>query len=139
MRSAIDEMCETRRELTLGAPRNYLTHVYRKPKHLVACIYAAQALLLGQGEFEVHPTPRDTSITDKTASNRPIVSSAAGNAYTAGRYFLRAGGDIDNEWGSRGIGVAVLVSALFIHGTFLKWGLRFLKSVARSRNQRPLS
>jgi hypothetical protein len=56
-----------------------------------------------------------------------VVNSAAGNAYTAGRYFLRAGGITDAEWASRGIGVAVLVSALFIHGSLLKWGLRFLK------------
>lgn len=65
-------------------------------------MYGAQALLLGQ---------------------------AAGNAYTAGRYFLRAGGTVDAEWSARGIGVGVLVSALLIHGTLLKWGLRFLKSV----------
>ncbi|KAJ9123729.1 hypothetical protein QFC24_003503 [Naganishia onofrii] len=82
-----------------GGELNYLQHVYRKPKYLVGCIYGAQALLLGQ---------------------------AAGNAYTAGRYFLRAGGITDAEWASRGIGVAVLVSALFIHGSLLKWGLRFL-------------
>lgn len=83
-----------------GGELNYLQHVYRKPKFLVGCMFGAQALLLGQ---------------------------AAGNAYTAGRYFLRAGGIIDNEWASRGIGVAVLVSALLIHGSLLKWGLRFLK------------
>ncbi|KAI5455476.1 methionine permease [Naganishia albida] len=82
-----------------GGELNYLQQVYRKPKYLVGCVYGAQALLLGQ---------------------------AAGNAYTAGRYFLRAGGIIDNEWASRGIGVAVLVSALLIHGSLLKWGLRFL-------------
>ncbi|KAJ9123357.1 hypothetical protein QFC22_001556 [Naganishia vaughanmartiniae] len=82
-----------------GGELNYLQHVYRKPKYLVGCVYGAQALLLGQ---------------------------AAGNAYTAGRYFLRAGGITDAEWASRGIGVAVLVSALFIHGSLLKWGLRFL-------------
>ncbi|GHJ86259.1 hypothetical protein NliqN6_2661 [Naganishia liquefaciens] len=82
-----------------GGELNYLQHVYRKPKFLVGCMFGAQALLLGQ---------------------------AAGNAYTAGRYFLRAGGIIDNEWASRGIGVAVLVSALLIHGSLLKWGLRFL-------------
>ncbi len=91
-------------EYALAIPRNggelnYLTHVYRKPKFLVSTMYAAQALLLGQ---------------------------AAGNAYTAGRYFLRAGGQTaTNEWGARGIGVAVLISALIIHGTMLKWGLRF--------------
>ncbi|ODN78785.1 hypothetical protein L202_04340 [Cryptococcus amylolentus CBS 6039] len=85
-----------------GGELNYLQHVYKKPKYLVACIYGAQALLLGQ---------------------------AAGNAYTSGRYFLRAGGITDNEWGSRGIGVAVLITALVIHGTLLKWGLRFLNIV----------
>ena len=70
MSLAIDEMCETRPELTLGAPRNYLTHVYRKPKHLVACIYAAQALLLGQGEFEVHPVPRRAIYRSLTSLHR---------------------------------------------------------------------
>lgn len=63
-------------------------------------MYAAQALLLGQ---------------------------AAGNAYTAGQYFIRAGGSEAKEWAARGIGVAVLVSALIVHGSILKWGLRFQK------------
>ncbi|KAI8825615.1 amino acid permease-domain-containing protein [Fimicolochytrium jonesii] len=80
-----------------GGELNYLQHIYKKPRFLVASMYAAQALLLGQ---------------------------AAGNAYTAGRYLMRAGGQ-SNEWGSRGIGVLVLVAALIVHGTMLKWGLRF--------------
>lgn len=82
-----------------GGELNYLQHVYRRPRYLVASMYAAQALLLGQ---------------------------AAGNAYTAGQYFIRAGGHQDTkEWAAKGIGVAVLVSALLMHGTALKWGLRF--------------
>ncbi|KDN37368.1 amino acid transporter [Tilletiaria anomala UBC 951] len=85
-----------------GGELNYLQHAYRKPKYLVSIMYGAQALLLGQ---------------------------AAGNAYTAGRYFIRAGGGLSNEWGSRGIGVIVIASALIIHGAFLKWGLRFLNIV----------
>lgn len=34
-----------------GGELNYLQQVYRKPKYLVGCIYGAQALLLGQGEY----------------------------------------------------------------------------------------
>lgn len=30
---------------------NYLTHVYRRPRYLVTCMYGAQALLLGQGQW----------------------------------------------------------------------------------------
>ena len=80
-----------------GGELNYLLHIYRRPKFLVATMYAAQALLLGQ---------------------------AAGNSYVAGQYLLTAGG-VDSEWGSRGIGAAVLVITLIVHGTMLKWGLRF--------------
>lgn len=83
---------------TNGGELNYLQLVYRKPKHLVTVMYAAQALLLGQ---------------------------AAGNALTSGKYFLKAGGN-DNygEWQAKGIGAGVLVSAVILHGTMLKWGLR---------------
>lgn len=83
---------------TNGGELNYLQLVYRKPKYFVTVVYAAQALLLGQ---------------------------AAGNALTSGKYFLKAGG-LDNygEWQARGIGAGVLVSAIILHGTMLKWGLR---------------
>ncbi|EPQ26359.1 uncharacterized protein PFL1_06007 [Pseudozyma flocculosa PF-1] len=84
-----------------GGELNYLQHIYRKPKFLVASMYAAQALLLGQ---------------------------AAGNSYVAGRYLLTAGG-VASEWGARGIGAAVLVVVLIVHGTLLKWGLRFQNAV----------
>ncbi|KAJ3006254.1 hypothetical protein HKX48_000214 [Thoreauomyces humboldtii] len=80
-----------------GGELNYLQHIYRKPSFLVAAMYGAQALLLGQ---------------------------AAGNAYTAGRYLIRAGGG-QSEWGARSIGVGVLILCLIVHGTMLKWGLRF--------------
>ena len=69
------------------------------PKHLVASAYAAQALLLGQ---------------------------AAGNANAAGQYFLRAGkdpnrvGEETDEWSSKGIGIAVILSALFMHAALPK-------------------
>ncbi|WVQ74904.1 hypothetical protein IAR50_004512 [Cryptococcus sp. DSM 104548] len=88
-----------------GGELNYLQHVYRKPKYLVACIYGAQALLLGQA----------------------AVSWGSSHRQRNPNYL--AGGITDNEWASRGIGVAVLVTALFIHGTLLKWGLRFLNIV----------
>ncbi|KAJ3162580.1 hypothetical protein HDU88_006613 [Geranomyces variabilis] len=80
-----------------GGELNYLQHIYKRPKYFVAAIYGAQALLLGQ---------------------------AAGNAYTAGRYLIRAGG-AESEWGARSIGVGVLLAALIVHGSLLKWGLRF--------------
>ncbi|CAO1629887.1 unnamed protein product [Sympodiomycopsis kandeliae] len=81
-----------------GGELNYLQLAYRKPKFLVTVMYAAQALLLGQ---------------------------AAGNSYTSGAYFMRAAG-VDNfgEWQARGIGAGVLISAVILHGGFLKWGLR---------------
>lgn len=79
-----------------GGELNYLQHAYRKPKFLVSVMYAAQALLLGQ---------------------------AAGNALTAGKYFLRAG-DTSGEWSAKGIGIAILFSTVILHGCFLKWGLR---------------
>lgn len=81
-----------------GGELNYLEKVYRKPKFLIASMYGAQALLLGQ---------------------------AAGNAYTAGQYFIRAGGSESREWAAKGIGIAVLLAALIAHGTLLKWGVRF--------------
>ena len=85
-----------------GGELNYLQHVYRKPKHMVASMYAAQALLLGQ---------------------------AAGNANAAGQYFIRAGGKSASEWGSKGIGIGIIMFALFMHGTMLKWGLLFQNTV----------
>lgn len=81
-----------------GGELNYLQYVYRKPKYFIASMYAAQALLLGQ---------------------------AAGNANAAGQYFIRAGGGTTTEWNSKGIGVAVIVTACIVHSTFLKWGLLF--------------
>ncbi|KAN0062052.1 methionine permease [Thecaphora frezii] len=80
-----------------GAELNYLQYMYRRPKYLVATMYAAQAFLLG---------------------------GAAGNSYVAGRYLLSAGG-VTSEWGSRGIGAGILITVLIVHGTLLKWGLRF--------------
>lgn len=91
-----------------GGELNYLQHVYRKPKFLVASMYAAQALLLGQ---------------------------AAGNANAAGQYFLRAGNGINEmsdkryEWGSKGIGTAIIVTALFMHGVLPKYGLMFQNAI----------
>lgn len=81
-----------------GGELNYLQYVFRKPTFLVASMYAGQALLLGQ---------------------------AAGNANAAGQYFIRAGGGETTNWNSKGIGVAVLAAALFMHGCLLKWGLMF--------------
>ncbi|CAO1618858.1 unnamed protein product [Parajaminaea phylloscopi] len=80
-----------------GGEVNYLQHAYRRPKGLIVSAYASQALLLGQ---------------------------AAGNALTAGFYFLKAG-DVSSEWRARGIGVGVILAAVIMHGCFLKWGLRF--------------
>lgn len=85
-----------------GGELNYLQHAYRKPRGLAAVMYAAQAFLLGQ---------------------------AAGNAYSAGQYFLKAGASNGrgnaSEWPARAIGVGVLFAALIMHSTALKWGLRF--------------
>lgn len=81
-----------------GGELNYLQYTYRKPKYLIASLYASQAFLLGQ---------------------------AAGNANTAGQYFIRAGGGETKEWNSKGIGVAILAAALFMHSVIPKWGLIF--------------
>ncbi|WFD29881.1 methionine permease [Malassezia sp. CBS 17886] len=81
-----------------GGELNYLQFVYRKPRLLVASMFAAQALLLGQ---------------------------AAGNANAAGQYFIRAGGGTTSEWNSKGIGIAILAVALIMHGTYIKAGLAF--------------
>ena len=80
-----------------GGELNYLQYVFRKPRYLTVSMYAAQALLLGQ---------------------------AAGNANAAGQYFIRAGGGKTTEWNSKGVGVAIILAALFMHGFLLKWGLR---------------
>ena len=85
-----------------GGELNYLQYVFRKPRYLVVSMYAAQALLLGQ---------------------------AAGNANAAGQYFIRAGGKQTTEWNSKGIGVAIILVALFMHGFLLKWGLRFQNAI----------
>lgn len=80
-----------------GGELNYLRKAYNKPKSLVAAMYAGQALLLGHG---------------------------ASNAYAAGRYFLKAG-DTTSEWKAKGIAIAIFMSALFLHGGALRWGLHF--------------
>ncbi|PKI84483.1 methionine permease [Malassezia vespertilionis] len=81
-----------------GGELNYLQFVYQKPKFMMASMYAAQAFFLGQ---------------------------AAGNANAAGQYFIRAGAGTTTEWNSKGIGVAIIAAAWFMHGFMLKWGLRF--------------
>ena len=56
-------------------------------------------------------------------------ATAAGNANAAGQYFIRAGGKSASEWGSKGIGIGIIMFALFMHGTMLKWGLLFQNTV----------
>lgn len=72
-------------EFATAMPRNggelhYLQRAFQKPRHLVTIMYASQVLLLGQ---------------------------AAGSANIAGQYFIRAGGGQANQWGAKGIGVAI--------------------------------
>ncbi|WFD34152.1 methionine permease [Malassezia cuniculi] len=81
-----------------GGELNYLQYVFRSPPFLVASMFAAQALLLGQ---------------------------AAGNANAAGQYFIHAAGGSTDAWNSKGIGVAILCAALIVHGCFLRYGLLF--------------
>lgn len=85
-----------------GGELNYLQRAYGRPKYLVLAVFSSQALLLGQ---------------------------AAGNAYAAGSYFIRAGGTEVHEWHAKAIGSSILLSALVLHGCFLKYGLIFQNSL----------
>ncbi len=80
-----------------GGEKNYLEHVYRKPKFLVTSMYAVYVVLLGW---------------------------AGGNSVVFGEYILHAAQVEVTRWNQRGVGLACITTAFLIHGLALKWGLR---------------
>ncbi|THX87999.1 amino acid transporter [Aureobasidium pullulans] len=80
-----------------GGEKNYLEHVFKKPKFLVTGLYTGYVVLLGW---------------------------AGSNSVVFGEYILNAAQVPVNRWNQRGIGLACITSAFLIHGLALKWGLR---------------
>lgn len=80
-----------------GGEKNYLEYSYRRPLYLITCGYAAYAALLGW---------------------------PSGNSVYAGEMLLNAANTEVGRWNQRGIGCAVLLFALAVHGCAPKWGLR---------------
>ncbi|KAK0614674.1 amino acid permease-domain-containing protein [Immersiella caudata] len=81
-----------------GGEKNYLEYVFRKPKFLTTSLYTGYVVLLGW---------------------------ASGNSVIFGEYILHAANVEVNRWNQRGIGLACITAAFLIHGTALKWGIRF--------------
>lgn len=81
-----------------GGEKNYLEYLIRRPKFLVTCAYASNAILLGW---------------------------ASGNSIVFGEYILRAANQENpGRWTRRLIGFACITFSFLLHGTALKWGLR---------------
>ncbi|GIZ38676.1 hypothetical protein CKM354_000208500 [Cercospora kikuchii] len=80
-----------------GGEKNYLEHVFRKPKFLATGLYTGYVILLGW---------------------------AGSNSVVFGEYILTAANVEVNRWNQRGVGLACITSAFLIHGLALKWGLR---------------
>lgn len=80
-----------------GGEKNYLEYVFKKPKFLITCMYAAYVILLGW---------------------------AASNSVVFGEYILNAADIEVDRWNQRGIGLACISAAFLIHAFALKWGLR---------------
>jgi hypothetical protein len=72
-----------------GGEKNYLEHVYRRPKYLATCVLASQMILLG---------------------------FSSGNSLAFGRYVLyAAGSELRDSYAARGIGVACATFAVALH------------------------
>ena len=72
-----------------GGEKNYLERVYRRPRYLATCVFAAQMILLG---------------------------FSSGNALAFGRYILYASGNNSPDgWPARGIGIACITFAVSLH------------------------
>ncbi|KAI5795328.1 amino acid/polyamine transporter I [Peziza echinospora] len=81
-----------------GGEKNYLERVYRKPKYLASSVFLSQMVLLG---------------------------FSSGNSLAFGRYVLFASGSEEPDgWAARGIAIACITFAVFIHSVFPKWGMR---------------
>lgn len=88
-------------ELGTGLPRNggeknYLEHVYRRPRFLVTCLYAGYVVL----------------------------GWAAGNCVVFGEYVLHAAQADASRWNQRAFALACLTFAFAVHGLALRWGIR---------------
>lgn len=81
-----------------GGEKNYLEHIYRHPKYLATCVLASQMILLG---------------------------FSSGNSLAFGRYILyAAGGELQDSYKARGVGVACATFAVVLHTVAPKWGIR---------------
>ncbi|KAG8626001.1 hypothetical protein KVT40_006402 [Elsinoe batatas] len=81
-----------------GGEKNYLERVYRRPRLLASCMFAAQMVLLG---------------------------FSSGNSLSFGRYVLFASGQqTADTWTARGIGVVCVTFCCLIHALLPKWGIR---------------
>jgi amino acid transporter len=81
-----------------GGEKNYLERVYRHPKYLATCVFAAQMILLG---------------------------FSSGNSLAFGRYVLYASGNESPDgWPARGIAIACVTFAITLHSVLPVWGLR---------------
>ncbi|KAF5381824.1 hypothetical protein D9757_008314 [Collybiopsis confluens] len=79
-----------------GGEKNYLEYLFRRPKFLVSCMYAADGVLLAW---------------------------AAGNSLVFGEYILKAANHEAGRWTLRLVGFACVTFCFILHGTALKWGL----------------
>lgn len=79
-----------------GGEKNYLEFLFKKPKFLITCMYAAYVFFLGW---------------------------AAGNSINTAVMFLTAGDAKITEWNQRGIGVAVIFFAFAVNAVNVKLGL----------------
>lgn len=79
-----------------GGEKNYLEFLFKKPKFLISCMYAAYVFFLGW---------------------------AAGNSINTAVMFLTAGDAKITEWNQRGIGVAVIFFAFAVNSINVKMGL----------------
>lgn len=86
-----------------GGEKNYLERVYRHPKYLATCVFAAQMILLG---------------------------FSSGNSLAFGRYILYASGDHGPDgWAARGIGIVCITFAVILHSVLPVWGLRLANAL----------
>ncbi|TIA30117.1 amino acid transporter [Aureobasidium pullulans] len=114
-----------------GGEKNYLEHVFKKPKFLVTGLYfhSSKCTMIlrkmtnfstrgGQNIFRLH-------LTNSLQTGYVVLLGWAGsNSVVFGEYILNAAQVPVNRWNQRGIGLACITSAFLIHGLALKWGLR---------------
>ncbi|KIK53749.1 hypothetical protein GYMLUDRAFT_49186 [Collybiopsis luxurians FD-317 M1] len=79
-----------------GGEKNYLEYLFRKPKFLITCMYAADGVFLAW---------------------------ASGNSLVFGEYILEAANIEPGRWTLRFVGFFCVTFAFLLHGTSLKWGL----------------